>query len=245
MDKNTNWGFPPNVRTISFDNYDDNFCGTSSWVDGRHLILLRHWNSLPAELRLSTLSTATFARRLKAHLFVSTEWNVPAARLILLKAALLINIIIIIIISSSGNLLDKAGNQKCFYTAQTSRCHGLGGYDFRLLHCWLVYLVAKWCSTSTCLLGDLDCFVVHWMAGGEASLTLLFWSSVVPLCLLLVTFFNMPHGDWELHEVKSAILSWLVRSYKRLLCLYTSGYSIKLLWLSAEQPGCLPRMQTH
>jgi len=30
-------------------------------------------NSLPAELRLSTLSTATFARRLKAHLFVSTE----------------------------------------------------------------------------------------------------------------------------------------------------------------------------
>ena len=31
------------------------------------------WNSLPAELRLSTLSTATFARLLKAHLFVSTE----------------------------------------------------------------------------------------------------------------------------------------------------------------------------
>jgi len=31
------------------------------------------WNSLPAELRLSTMSTATFARRLKAHLFVSTE----------------------------------------------------------------------------------------------------------------------------------------------------------------------------
>ena len=57
------------------------------------------WNSLPAELRLSTLSTATFARRLKAHLFVSTEWqHVPAARLILLKVALLINIIIIIII---------------------------------------------------------------------------------------------------------------------------------------------------
>ena len=49
------------------------------------------WNSLPAELRLSTLSTATFARRLKAHLFVSTEWYVPAARLILLKVALVIN----------------------------------------------------------------------------------------------------------------------------------------------------------
>ena len=48
------------------------------------------WNSLPAELRLSTLSTATFARLLKAHLFVSTEWHVPAARLILLKAALFI-----------------------------------------------------------------------------------------------------------------------------------------------------------
>ena len=31
------------------------------------------WNSVPAKLRLSTLSTATFARRLKAHLFVSTE----------------------------------------------------------------------------------------------------------------------------------------------------------------------------
>jgi len=41
---------------------------------------------------------ATFARRLKAHLFVSTEWHVHAARLILLKAALVINIIIIIII---------------------------------------------------------------------------------------------------------------------------------------------------
>ena len=55
-------------------------------------------NSLPAELRLSTLSTATFARRLKVHLFVSTEWHVPAAHLILLKTALFINIIIIIII---------------------------------------------------------------------------------------------------------------------------------------------------
>ena len=31
------------------------------------------WNSLPAELLLSTLSTATFAQHLKAHLFVSTE----------------------------------------------------------------------------------------------------------------------------------------------------------------------------
>jgi len=56
------------------------------------------WNSLAAELRLSTLFTATFARRLKAHLFVSTEWHAPAARLILLKAAMLINIIIIILI---------------------------------------------------------------------------------------------------------------------------------------------------
>jgi len=54
------------------------------------------WNSLPAELRLSALSTATFARLLKAHLFVSTELHVPAARLILLKAALLINIIIFV-----------------------------------------------------------------------------------------------------------------------------------------------------
>ena len=60
------------------------------------------WNSLPAELRLSTLSTATFARRLKAHLFVSTEWHVPAAHLILLKAALLINIIIIITLRNVG-----------------------------------------------------------------------------------------------------------------------------------------------
>ena len=47
------------------------------------------WNSLPAELRLSTLSMATFARRLKAHLFVSTEWHVAVAHLISLKAALL------------------------------------------------------------------------------------------------------------------------------------------------------------
>ena len=31
------------------------------------------WNSLPAELRLLTLSMATFARLLKAHLFISTE----------------------------------------------------------------------------------------------------------------------------------------------------------------------------
>jgi len=48
------------------------------------------------------LSTATFARRLKAHLVVSTEWHVLAAHLILLKAALLINIIIIIIITHRG-----------------------------------------------------------------------------------------------------------------------------------------------
>ena len=31
------------------------------------------WNSLPTDLRLSTLLTATFARHLKAHLFYSTE----------------------------------------------------------------------------------------------------------------------------------------------------------------------------
>jgi len=31
------------------------------------------WNSLPVDLRLSTLSTATFALCLKAHLFASTE----------------------------------------------------------------------------------------------------------------------------------------------------------------------------
>jgi len=31
------------------------------------------WNSLPGGLRLSTLSTAIFARRRKAHLIVSTE----------------------------------------------------------------------------------------------------------------------------------------------------------------------------
>jgi len=68
------------------------------------------WNSLPAELRLSTLSKATFARRLKAHLFVSTEWHVPAARLILLKAALFINIIIIIIGTDSEKKAGQSEN---------------------------------------------------------------------------------------------------------------------------------------
>jgi len=62
------------------------------------------WNSLPAELRLSTLSTATFARLLKAHLFVSTEWHVSAARLILLNAVLLLNIITIIIINAAAEV---------------------------------------------------------------------------------------------------------------------------------------------
>ena len=47
------------------------------------------WNSLPAELCLSTLSTATFARRMN---------DVSAACVILLKAALFTDIIIIIII---------------------------------------------------------------------------------------------------------------------------------------------------
>ena len=51
------------------------------------------WNSLPAELRLSTLSTATFALRLR--ISSSALNDVPAARLILLKAALVINITII------------------------------------------------------------------------------------------------------------------------------------------------------
>jgi len=52
-------------------------------------------------LRLTYL--LTFARRLKAQLFVSTEWHVPAARLILLKAALFLNIIIIISSNSSSS----------------------------------------------------------------------------------------------------------------------------------------------
>jgi len=33
------------------------------------------WNSLPTDLSLSSLSTASFARHLKAHLFRSTEWH--------------------------------------------------------------------------------------------------------------------------------------------------------------------------
>ena len=76
---------------------------TATAIGRRNLALSgpENWNSLPAELRLSTLSTATFARRLKAHLVVSTEFHVPAARLILLKAALVINIIIIIIIQGT------------------------------------------------------------------------------------------------------------------------------------------------
>jgi len=48
------------------------------------------WNSLPAELCLSTLSTATFARRMND--------VVSAACVILLKAALFTDFIIIIII---------------------------------------------------------------------------------------------------------------------------------------------------
>ena len=70
----------------------------SHWYSVQLIKITTAVNSLPAELRLSTLSTTTFARPLKTHLFVSTEWHVPAARLILLKAALLINIIIIIFI---------------------------------------------------------------------------------------------------------------------------------------------------
>jgi len=76
------------------------------------------WNSLPAELRLSTLSTATFARRLKAHLFVSTEGHVPAARLILLKAALFINIIIIII-DVNGPFIMLVTNAPTVTSAET------------------------------------------------------------------------------------------------------------------------------
>ena len=55
------------------------------------------WNSLPTDLHLSSLSTATFARHLKAHLFRSTEWHMPAARLSFFKAALFISDFIIII----------------------------------------------------------------------------------------------------------------------------------------------------
>ena len=67
-------------------------------------------------------STATFARRLKAHLFVSTEWHVPAARPILLKAALLINIIIIIIIIFIIFLqVYKCLQSVCNFFAQCSR----------------------------------------------------------------------------------------------------------------------------
>ena len=85
------------------------------------------WNSLPAELRLSTLSTATFARRLKAHLFVSTEWHVPAARLILLKAARLINIIIIIIIIIMLTCPLQFVQIRCFENWQTHLLLLVGG----------------------------------------------------------------------------------------------------------------------
>lgn len=66
------------------------------------------WNSLQADLCLSTLSTANFARRLKVHLFITTEKHVPAVSLILLKTMLFINIIIIIIISKFTHLLRHA-----------------------------------------------------------------------------------------------------------------------------------------
>jgi len=56
------------------------------------------WNSLPTDLRLSSLSTATFARHLKAHLFRSTESHIPAARRSFFKAALFISDSIIIVI---------------------------------------------------------------------------------------------------------------------------------------------------
>ena len=61
------------------------------------------WNSLPAELRLSILSTATFARRLIAHLFVSTEWRACSTS----DYALFINIIIIIIFKPSKNEIRR------------------------------------------------------------------------------------------------------------------------------------------
>jgi len=56
------------------------------------------WNSLPAELRLSTLSTATFARRWKRISSSALNDICLAVRLILLNAALFMIIIIIIII---------------------------------------------------------------------------------------------------------------------------------------------------
>jgi len=65
-------------------------------VPGREI-----WNSLPADLHLSTLSTVTFARCLNAHLFSSTEWYMPASHLIFLTAALFTHDIITIIIASS------------------------------------------------------------------------------------------------------------------------------------------------
>ena len=49
-------------------------CHYWSWAKA-----LKALTSLPAELRLSTLSTATFARRLKAHLFVIAEWRASSA----------------------------------------------------------------------------------------------------------------------------------------------------------------------
>ena len=43
------------------------------------------WNSLPTNLCLSSLSTATFAQHLKEHLFSSTEGHMPAAHLSFLR----------------------------------------------------------------------------------------------------------------------------------------------------------------
>ena len=52
------------------------------------------WNSLPVELRLSTLSTVTLKHDAWKRISLSALNDVPAARLILFKAALFINVII-------------------------------------------------------------------------------------------------------------------------------------------------------
>ena len=63
------------------------------------------WNSLPTDLRLSSLSTATFARHLKTHLFRSTECHYACSASEFFKAALFISDFIDIDIDININII--------------------------------------------------------------------------------------------------------------------------------------------
>ena len=131
-----------------------------------------------AELRLSTLSTATFARRLKAHLFLST-------------AALFLNIIIIIISNSSSSIKATHHQRQSYSICAThsrsdtlaSQCIYLGVFfvSGRVFKCSFDHYKCQFFTACNAIFSKVERFA------SEAVLLILIRTKCLPRCWIVPT----------------------------------------------------------